>query len=198
MSLGHALAEHVRLAGAKYPRFHLHRELTLMLIRIATKPKIVTSPKTHADNILAFRRAYAHDPDAVLGCLTFLRGTIKKWQSYPAGFVRLYLRQHALYWKAEWNGQPVPLSGMEDKELADYLTPLAGFTITVDNVKKARPITADDVKKARQKIAKEDKTYGRYERPDAQQYMRDGLTPELKRRLQRMTKGRKKTVRVGE
>ena len=55
LSLGHELAEHV--AKALYPRFFLHRDLTLMLIRVATRPNILTSPKGNADDVLAVHRA---------------------------------------------------------------------------------------------------------------------------------------------
>ena len=182
-SLGIELAKHVY--KARYSRFNLDPDLTKMLIRVAASPAILTSPKRHADDVLAFHRAYARTPDAVLGCLTFLRKTIADWKKYPAGFARLFLRQHALRWSTSKNGQPVPVSSMTAQELADYLTPIAVF-----------PISDQDVKKARQQIVKEDRDFGIFERPEVQQYFRDGLTPELKRQLQGLTKGRKRTARA--
>jgi len=183
MSLGAELQKHVSKAG--YAPFHLHRDLTLMLVRVATGPSILTEPQAHADDVLAFHRAYARDPDAVLGCLTFIRKTIKHWQSYPAGFMRLYLRQNPLRRSTSRNGMPVRVSSMSDQEFADYLTPIAGF-----------PITADTVKKARQHVVKEDRVYGIFEHPVVQRFCRDGVvTPQLKRLL-RQTKGCKKAVRV--
>ena len=179
ISLGPELQKHVE--RARYPGFELNTALTQLLIRVASKPFILAAPKRHAGDVLAFHRAFVRDTDAVLGCLTFLRKTLNDWRSDQSGFVTLFLRQNAARKSTSQTGKPVPVNTMTAQELADYLTPIAGF-----------PITDDSLKKAWQRIAKADRAHDegcrRLERAEVQKHFRDGATPGKPKKVKKPRK----------
>jgi hypothetical protein len=147
-----------------------HRERTLLLLRIASRPETLTYYQRYADKIKSFGFFYAKHPDAVLDILAFIRRTLANWQKEQAGYVRIFLRTHSILTTAK--KQLVAVSSLTDKELAAYLSKEAGFTIT-----------ANSVKRERQRVVEVDSgIFGFHEYPEVQQFYRDGkMTPALEK-----------------
>ena len=113
-----------------------HRETTLLLLRIASRPETLTYYQRHADKIKSFGSLYAKHPDAVLDILCFIRKTLADWRKEQAGFVRMFLRTHSFV--SNTKKQLMSIACMTDKELAHYLSNEAGFGITANSVKRER------------------------------------------------------------
>jgi hypothetical protein len=156
-----------------------HRTTTLLLLRIARHPEILSSYQHRADDIKSFGSLFTKHPDAVLDVLSFMRKTLAEWKKDQAGFIRIFLRTHATVKTTK--GELVSIGRLTDGELAQHLTEEAGFNITTASVKRER-----------QKIVKVDKSpIGFYEHPEAQQFIRDGIkTPAYERLLQSFFKGK--------
>jgi hypothetical protein len=156
-----------------------HRTTTLLLLRIARHPEILSYYQRHADDIKSFGSLFTKHPDEILDVLCFMRKTLAEWKKDQAGFIRIFLRTHATVKNAK--GELVSIGSLTDGELAQHLTDEAGFNITTASVKWER-----------QKIAKVDKSpIGFYEHPEAQQFMRDGVrSPALERLLLKFSKGK--------
>ena len=160
-----------------------HRTTTLLLLRIAEHPHILSSYQNCADDIKSFGSLFTKYPDEVLDVLSFMRKTLAEWKKDQAGFIRIFLRTHATV-KTKRGGL-VSIDGLTDGELAQHLSDEAGFNITTASVKRER-----------QNVSKLDKSpLGFYEHPEAQQYMRDGIkTPALEELLRKFQKGKTSPV----
>ncbi|HLX96242.1 MAG TPA: hypothetical protein VKU37_10915 [Verrucomicrobiae bacterium] len=167
LAIAPELTKYIEKRGYSVVGF-FHREITLLLLRIASRPETLTYCKRHAGKIKSFGSFYTKHPDAVLDILCFIRKTLAVWRKEQAGFVRVFLRTHSVM--SDKKGQLVSIAGMTDKELALYLSNKAGFAIT-----------ANSVKRERQRVIEIDNgIFGFHEHAEVQQFYRDGkMTPAL-------------------